>query len=251
MPTNHNQTMHPNPPCPTQAQPHQSQPGSSTLQAGTTCPRYQKQPAPLTTICAALHQPHPRPAHPIGCTSVQCCMGLACTDTRLCLGESSSEGLGANRTDCILPVVEMVHDSNTFTPSSWVSAEVPCAGHRSRPRQPCSSPQACGSHYRFHRTPSPNLTRSQQLRASSIKSHGTNHRMVWVGRDQSSSNHLPWAGLPSTRSSCPGLHPTWLQTPQGWGIHSSSGHPREKATCCHRSAPQAGTPSTRGEQGAG
>ena len=41
-----------------------------------------------------------------------------------------------------------------------------------------------------------------------------NHIMAWVGRDlkdhqKISSNQLPWAGLSTTRSDCPGTHQDW------------------------------------------
>ena len=50
--------------------------------------------------------------------------------------------------------------------------------------------------------------------------------MVWVRRDLIDylvPTPLPWAGIPSTRSSCSNPHPTWPWTLPGRGSHSSSG----------------------------
>jgi len=58
--------------------------------------------------------------------------------------------------------------------------------------------------------------------------------MVWVGGTSKPTppQPLPWAGLPSTSSGCPGLHPTWPWAPPGMG------HPQLLwAACASASSP--------------
>jgi len=60
------------------------------------------------------------------------------------------------------------------------------------------------------------------LSMSQVASDWLSVVLVWVG-SPSSSNPLPWAGLPPTSWGCPGHHPPWPWVPPGMGHHSFSG----------------------------
>jgi len=76
----------------------------------------------------------------------------------------------------------------------------------------------------------PRSLRRKDFEVRNLTQNPRDHRVGWVGRglkDHPVPTSLPWAGLLSTGSGCPGPIQPHLEHLQGWGTQSFPGQPVE------------------------